>query len=174
MTPHNCSTCLKPIATFVCGLCHEPICKKCTQFIDEDQFSFLPSKSPDLSHSHYCVSCFNAKIAPEIANYNKLMAEAGNIYVFFKGQGKEIRNLNIKRPDILLEVHNCPDYDETILRLAFFAAQGNYNVLVDVEVVSEKIQNGSFQSLEWHGTAIPSYADPEKLSREVHPKYTKW
>lgn len=103
-----------------------------------------------------------------------MIQKAGGIHIFFKGQGKETRNLNIKRPDVLLEVKDCADYDETLLRLAFLAAQGDYNVIVDVEVESEKVQNGSFQNLKWHGTAIPSYASPEKLERQVDPKFTKW
>lgn len=174
MDSQTCVTCLKPKATHQCGHCLSAVCKKCAQFADSDYFSFLREIPPALRYEVYCQTCFDNVVSPEKEAYDKIMESARNIYVFFRGQGKEVRQLFIKRPEIVYEVQGCADYDETILRMAFYAAQDDFNVLVDVEVASEKKYDGSYQTLKWHGKSVPSFADPEKLQRQVDPKFTKW
>ncbi len=68
-------TCGKTKATLQCGICHEPLCKSCTQFLDEGQFSFLPRIPRDLTYHTYCDTCFTAKVATALADYDqKLLA----------------------------------------------------------------------------------------------------
>ncbi|MBY0315070.1 MAG: hypothetical protein K2Q26_06100 [Bdellovibrionales bacterium] len=174
MDSQTCVTCLKPKATHQCGHCHSSVCKKCAHFSDVDDFAFLRKIPATLQHSAYCQTCYDNVVIPEKESYNKILEAARNIYVFFRGQGKEVRQLFIKRPEIVYEVEGCADYDETILRMAFYAVQDNFNVLVDVEVDSDKKYSGSYQTLKWHGKATPSFADPEKLQRQVDPKFSKW
>jgi hypothetical protein len=57
------------------------------------------------------------------------------------------------------------DRDEALLRLAFFAAQGNYNSLVDVELTSEKVRNGGYQTLKWRGVGVPVHVNKKRLFR---------
>lgn len=94
--------------------------------------------------------------------------------VLYKGQGKQVRALLIRKQDAPIKIDNCDDYDELIMRLAFRGAERNYNVLVDVETQSEKIHNGGYVKLVWHGTAIPSHVDPAKIDRELDPRYLRY
>ncbi|HEY8270887.1 MAG TPA: hypothetical protein VIG33_08355 [Pseudobdellovibrionaceae bacterium] len=158
-----CSICQKPKATLECGICKNAICKKCAQFIDEDTFSFLPHIPVEFSTGTFCGPCFDFKVSPEIETYNQTMEAAKEIAVFFNDQGKETRL--VKRLADPVQVVECKDRDETVLRLAFFAAQGNYNGIVDVDVKSEKVKNGTYQTLRWRGTAIPANIDPKKLNK---------
>ena len=163
-----CSSCQKPKATFTCVSCenqgvHTALCKKCVQFADEDLFSFLPKMPGDLVSGSYCQSCFEQKVAPELESYNQTMAKAHDIGVYFDTQGKETRL--IKRLEDPITIENLPDRDETILRLAFKAAQAGFNAIVDVDVRSEKVRMGSYQNLKWRGTCVPAHVDPKKLNR---------
>ena len=51
----------------------------------------------------------------------------------------------------MLTVKDCPDRDETIMRLAFFAAQRSSNAVIQVEVTAEKVRNGAYQTSKWSG-----------------------
>ncbi|MNK82141.1 hypothetical protein D3C87_1019050 [compost metagenome] len=142
-------------------MCAEAVCKKCTEFLAEDAFSFSPYVAPEFSHSTYCRLCYDAKVAPEIEAYNDMKKQAREIFVFFKTESKESRL--IKRLEDPIVVPQCEDREETLLRLAFLAARANHNVIVDVDIVSKKVRMGSYQTLTWSGTAIPSWVNPDKL-----------
>lgn len=159
-----CSVCQKPKATLDCGLCQCSICKYCAQILEEDAFSFSAQIPQDLSHQVYCGPCFDGQIASEIEKYNQIMEKAKDIQVFFTTQGKETRL--IKRTEDPIQVLHCKDRDETILRLAFLAAQAGFNGIIDVNIVSEKIKNGHYQTSQWSGTAVPAHVKPEKLVRD--------
>jgi hypothetical protein len=92
------------------------------------------------------------------------MEKARNILVFMKKQGKETRL--IRRLEDPVRVLNCPDHDQTLMRLAFFAAQKNYNAIIDVDLVCEKVRTGSYQTLKWSGTGIPAHVDDDKLLKD--------
>ena len=158
-----CSSCQKPKANFTCLICESSLCKKCVRFADEDLFSFLPRLPRDVVVGNYCQSCFDAKIEPELQKYNKTMERAREIGVYFDTQGKETRL--IKRLEDPITIENLPDRDETILRLAFLAAKAGFNAIVDVDVRSEKVREGSYQHLKWRGTCVPANVDPKKLNR---------
>lgn len=118
----------------------------------------------EISHTTYCPNCFDNTVAPALAQYNELMEQAKEVLIFSKSQTKETRL--IPRKELPLKVVDCKDHDETILRLAFFAAQAGYNGLVDVHVTSEKVKNGSYQTLKWSGSGIPTYIDEKKLPKD--------
>jgi len=164
MTKLSCSTCNKLKANLVCGICQEAICKKCTQFIDEDAFSFLHKKPKELAATAFCQTCFVQKVAPEIAKYDEMMAAAKNTLVFMKAQFKETRM--IKRLADPISVSECADYDETILRLAFFSAELGYNGIIDVDIISKKIKIGNYQTTVFSGTAIPANVLEERLIKD--------
>lgn len=164
MENFECQSCHKPKASLECGLCSSAICKNCAQFNDEDQFSFLAEIPQELSHSTYCVSCFDEKVAPALAQYNETMELAKDVLVYSKTQTKETRL--IKRKEQPVHVVGCKDHDETILRLAFLAAKAGHNGIIDVQLSSEKIKNGSYQTMRWSGTGIPAHIDSKKIPRD--------
>ncbi len=154
----TCTTCQKPNATFACGICQNTSCKKCVQFLPESQFSFLKNPDPKLLHGTYCPNCFDQHVAPELAAYEETMARARDVAVFYKTQNKETRS--IKRKAESMRVENCDDKDETLLRLAFFAAKANFNTLLDVVITSEKDIVGGYQKSIWQGVGSPVNMDP--------------
>ncbi len=159
-----CTICQKPKAKLHCGICKEPICKNCTQFVDENYFSFCKEIAADLVFSTYCGTCFNLTVEPAIANYDRMLQNAREVSLFYKDQGKETRRMSrVEKPVV---VENCLDRDELILRLAFRAVEEGFNALVDVDLVSQKVKQGNYQHLIWRGTAVPISLEPEKLKRK--------
>lgn len=92
------------------------------------------------------------------------MELAKDIDVFYKQQSKETRLL--QRRHELLKVQGCQDEQETLMRLAFLAAQAGFNGLIDVEVVGKKVRSGSYQTTTWSGTGLPTQVKKEKLLRD--------
>lgn len=167
----TCIFCNKPKATLSCGACNVDVCKSCAQFLDEESISFWKRTPKNLEHAIYCGPCFDAQVAPALEFYNQTMARAKEVLVFFKDQGKETRLF--KRSEIALKIENCPDRDETVLRLAFLAAQENFNAIIDVDLSSKKIRNAGYQTSTWCGSAIPTQVDLDKLHRKVEFLYRR-
>lgn len=164
MSDAICISCRKPKATLECGLCTESVCKKCSQHLNSETFSFLPSIPEELSHSLYCGNCFDETVAPAIDEYEETMERAKGAFVFFKTQRKEIPL--IKKEREVFYVDECPDRDETILRLAFFAAQKDCNAIIEVEVVSQKIRDGAYQTSKWRGEGVAAKVDGAKIDAQ--------
>lgn len=161
MSNKTCSACGKPKANRTCSLCQVDLCKNCTQFLDEGSFSFLRQVPADLSHSTYCDACFSTSVAPALDSYHEVLEKAKNVYVFYKTQRKPIPLLSKAKDRV--EVKSCPDRNETILRLAFFAAEGDHNAIVDVDIVSEKVRNQGYEKSNYRGTGVPAQIDTSKL-----------
>jgi hypothetical protein len=160
----SCCVCQKPKTTLVCGVCQQDVCKSCTVFTEPDQFSFLLKKPEHLNHSAFCSTCYTEKISPEVAKYEATMETAKNILVFEISQGKETRL--IKRKEAKLVVEECPDRDETMLRLAFQAAEKGFNAIIDVDIKSKKVKEGKYQHTMYSGTAIPANVTDNKLVKD--------
>jgi hypothetical protein len=159
MENETCATCLKPNANLTCDVCSEPVCKKCVQFLSEDSFSFLEQAPACLAHKTYCQHCFAENVAPALESYNHAMEAAKNILVFEKSQAKQVRSFSKK--ENLIQVVDCPDHDEAILRLAFRAAKSGFDAIIETEVVSKKVRTGGYQRLVWTATARPTNARKE-------------
>ncbi len=85
--------------------------------------------------------------------YLELLEQAKNVYVFFKKHSVPL----IKRSKTQVSVKDCPDREETLLRLAFLAAEQSFNALIEVNLNSEKVFDaGGYQYLNWSGTAFPA------------------
>jgi hypothetical protein len=160
----SCCVCQKSKTGLVCGLCKEDVCKPCTEFLDADSFSFLKNKPEHLTSGAFCVTCFNNTISAELSQYEATVEQAKNILVFDSTQGKETRF--IKRKEAQLKVEDCPDRDETIMRLAFFAVELGFNAIIDVDLKSKKIKDGRYQHLIWTGTAVPANVTDKKLLKD--------
>lgn len=148
-----CLSCSSPKTLLSCGICELPVCKSCAVYLEENYFSFMKTVPRDLSHITYCHGCFEAKVANALISYDDVMERARNIEIFTKSQGRETRLM--KRAVRPVEALNCPDKQETILRLAFLAAEAGYNGLIDVELKSKKIIVNSYQSTLWNGRGVP-------------------
>lgn len=160
MENSSCYVCQKPKATLKCGICEDAVCKCCAQFIEEDQFSFLPVIPKELQNSTFCGPCFDSKVAPEIENYEQSLIRAKALTVFFKADSKETRKF--KRIEKPLKVRDCEDREETLMRLAFLAVHANFNAIIDVDIISEKVRSGAYQTMKYSGTAMPVSVIPQK------------
>jgi len=150
-----CSSCLRKIASeknFRCGICESLLCKDCAQFQEESFFSFFKEVPKTLSHPIYCASCYAQEVEKAKGPYLELLEKAKEVYVFFEKRAVPL----IRRSKTKVSVEGCPDRDETLLRLAFFAAEQSFNALVEVELTSEKVFNHGYQSLMWSGSAHPA------------------
>jgi hypothetical protein len=164
MSDSTCISCRKPKATLECGLCNESVCKKCSQHLSADSFSFLAEVPEELTHSIYCGNCYDETVAPAMDSYEETMERAKSAFVFFKTQRKEIPL--IKKEREVFKVAECPDRDETILRLAFFAAQKDCNAVIEVEVLSEKVRDGAYQTSKWRGEGQAAKVDGAKIEAQ--------
>lgn len=160
----SCITCLKSKANLTCGLCTGSICKKCAEFVPGETFSFLKTIPPELSHSTYCGNCYGEHVAPAQVSYDETMETARNIMVFMKSQAKETRLIRRQEPEV--KVAACADHDETIMRLAFLAAQLKYNALIDVLITPKKIVEGHYQTTVYSGSGIPAQVHEAKLIKD--------
>lgn len=160
----SCLTCYKPKAHLACGICKSAICKNCTQFVEEDAFSFLSEVPEELRHQTYCVQCFDHQVRPQIDDYNSDMERAKQILIFSKKESKITRLM--KRMDAPFEVKECAGEYEATMRLAFKAVKSNFNVLIDFELSHDKVRNGSYQKLIWNGSAVGVSIEPDKLPKE--------
>ena len=162
MSQPTCATCQKPKATLKCGLCESDVCKSCAQMLADDAFSFLEIVPKELKHSIYCSACYDQTVATELTSYNQILELAKDVNIYFKKQGKETRTL--KRKEKPVKISGCPDYDEDLLRLAFFAAKANYNCLIDVEMSSKKEKLNGYQTTIWSGSGIPTQVSEKQLN----------
>lgn len=149
----HCISCQKTKALIECECCHVDVCKYCAHILPEESFSFFAQKPAELSHRIYCHTCYLNHVEDSLEKYNLLMDQARNVQVYLSNQGKETRL--VKRLEKPFKIENCADHNETMLRLAFFAAEKGFNTLVDVNITSKKIREGAYQKLIWSGTAVP-------------------
>lgn len=148
----------------MCGCCQTDLCKNCSHFLADDSFAFLANVPSELSYDVYCVTCYSQNIEAQLEAYQATLEQAKNVLVFNKKQGKETRL--IKRTEKPVHVRDCKDHDEAVLRLAFFAAQANYNAIVDVDVVGTKVRTGSYQTTLWSGSAVPAHVQAHRLVKD--------
>jgi len=159
-----CSSCDKPKAKLECGLCHCALCKSCTQFVEEGFFSFLAVVPEDLTHTAFCMTCYQTKVVNEIEAYEADMEKAKDIIVFEKDQGKETRG--IKRLEDPLVVTDCLDSKEVMMKIAFRAFKAGFNGIVSFEANATRERNGSYHKVTWRGSAIPAHIDVSKLPKD--------
>ena len=160
-----CGFCQKNKTSLQCGICACSTCKYCARILQADAFLLLAEIPPEFKHGVYCNSCYETRVAAELERYHECLERARNVDCYFRTQGKEARL--IKRVEKPVTVEECFDRDELLLRLAFIAARGNFNALVDVDLVSEKVGKGSYQKLKWRGKGTPSNTNARTV---VHDK----
>ena len=159
-----CGTCLDAKTTLKCGLCDEPSCKTCSHLLGEDAFSYLPVVPEILTKGVYCHSCYESKIAEQHQEYKKTLREAANVDIYLKDQGKETRW--VRRDADPIEIKECEDHDELMMRLAFQAVLGGFTTLVDVDIVGTKVRKGSYQKTSYSGYAMPSKPKESQIMKD--------
>lgn len=152
--PSFCSQCQKPKATLTCETCSEILCKSCAEFISENAFPLLTKRPAEIAHSTYCTACYSNYVLPFIEKYKEIENRAKDIKVFDKTQGKETRL--IKKTEDPITVNDCSEYQEALMKLAYLAAEKNFNTLVDVDIKSKKIRIDSYQTSLFFGSGIPA------------------
>lgn len=139
--------------SFECGICKDLLCKKCLVNLTQPTFSYLKTVPDELKHTIYCNPCYHKIVLPALESYEDTMNRAKSIYIF----EKKITHIPlISRSKQKLTVENCDDRDETILRLAFQAAQLSFNAVVKIELVYEKIRIDGYQTTRWSATGYPA------------------
>lgn len=160
---NTCELCQKPKATLECGACHASVCKSCAEFTDDTTFGLMPEVPAELAHTTYCGRCHDQTVAPALATYQEKVDRARNVSVYFNHQGKETRLL--KRKERKIEVAGCLDEDQVLMKLAFAAAEAGFNGIIDVAVKSEKVRIGTYQTLKWSGTGVPSDVRQDRIAK---------
>jgi hypothetical protein len=164
MQTESCTTCGKSKSLLNCGVCTVSVCKSCAQILPEDAFSFLTKKKPEMAHTLFCNSCFDQHIAADLANYNETMEKAKEVLVYFKSQSKETRL--IRRIEKPISVVDCADHDETLMRLAFVAAQLGCNAVIDIDLVTKKVRLGSYQTQVFSATGMPTNVNMRNIVKD--------
>lgn len=156
-----CKSCRKPKAPYICGVCEEHVCKACTQFLSEENFSFLKVIPPELKHNSYCPQCFDEKVSGPLADYEETLEKAREIFIFSKDQTKQTRL--VQRKEAPYSVENCEDQEEAVMKMSFWAVKAGFNALVDLQYQHKKIIVGSHKKTIWSATAIPVTIDPKRI-----------
>jgi hypothetical protein len=117
-----------------------------------------------LGHPVYCGACHDSEVLPLEEEYRETLERAKDVFVFFKTQRKEIPLT--KRSKLQYRIEACKDRDETIFRLAFFAARDGFNAIIETEVSSRKVRNEGYQTSIWSGTAVPASVDAGKMDAQ--------
>lgn len=160
-----CESCLQPTTSlkqiYHCGLCQKLLCKNCVDFVDEDFFSFWQVVPEELKLKTYCRTCFDQKVRPAKESYTQILTQAREIHIFEKGE-KFIPL--IKKERYKVNIENCADRKETLLRLAFLAAEASYNSVVDVEINYKKVRSaGGYQTTNWSGVGYLAEVRPDRI-----------
>ena len=148
----KCEGCLVTEATHACGQCLKPLCKTCTKFVESSLF-FLMAKLPEeLSRGRYCSNCYEGRIQPALEKYRSIAALAKSVYIVDRPHR---RSLPVTRQtNSPIKVEDCKDREESLLRLAFIAAEAGYNAVLKVKVGAKKIRNEGYQKMSWHASGF--------------------
>ena len=157
----TCPRCSAPRVSNACGICTTVVCKECIEFVDGVTFSYMSVVPDELKHTHYCMQCYNTTVAPALANYRSIMSRAKKVFIIDKPQRRPLPVT--KQFKKAIQVKDCPDREETVLRLAFRAAELGYNAVLKTNVIYKKVRNAGYQKMIWEATGFPADLDPVKL-----------
>jgi uncharacterized protein YbjQ (UPF0145 family) len=122
------------------------------------------SKIPDvLRQGNVCPACFDQQVRPHQLRMEELLEKAKDVYFLTKAYPGYVRV--IQKHTKRVSIDDCDDRRETIVRLAFFAAELGCNAIIEAEVDSKKVSMGKYQSSRWFGSAMPAKIDGEQLER---------
>lgn len=160
MEANKCETCLKNTTSIQCDSCHCLSCKKCSHFINENNFEFQSLLPEELRGKTFCTNCYNNEFEEKFLKYEDILMRAQEVTVYEKKLSSKTRQ--IPRSEKAIRVVDCPGRKEAILQLAFIAASRDFNTLVDVDLVYKKIANGSYKAKIWTAVGVPAYVEPRR------------
>ena len=132
-----------------------------------ENFSFQKKVPEELTHSAYCMHCFDEKVAAPLEAYNQKMEKAKDIILYSKEQTKLTRLL--KRKNAPYKVEGCEDEQEAIMRMSFMAVEDKCNCLIDIEIQTKKIISGSHKKTVFGATAVPINIIPGSIREHLDP-----
>lgn len=157
-----CKTCRTILNTvdYHCGLCFEPICKKCAVFTVET-FDYLRRVPEKLTHPCTCSLCYDQEIAKPTEEYLERVEQSKEIIIFSKNESKQTRLFSRKEPAYVVE--DCDDEEDALRHMSFWAIEDNFNCLIDITYAKKKIVIGSHKKFIWTGRGIPVNIDTKRL-----------
>ncbi len=162
MSQEVCNSCSGTKNVQTCVYCKKQVCKKCYEFVSEEEFSMYPKIPKSLVFGPVCTDCIIDKIQPERQIYEELCDKAKEVYFLTKNYRGNVRIL--ARHTKRVAVEDVPDRREAILRMAFMAAQLNFNAIIEAEIKDKKTRTSDgYQSTLWSGSAMPAKVDGEHL-----------
>jgi hypothetical protein len=132
----------------------------------EGTFSFRKEVPIDLQHDYYCQGCYASTVEPELESYAATMEAAKGVFFFFDTQKKPIPVLG--KGTAPVEVAECVDRNETILRLGFQAAEQGFNAVMGAVVEGSQVRNHGWQKTAWRGRGMPAQVDAERLEKHLY------
>jgi hypothetical protein len=161
-----CCNCRSPKTEEKCELCGEDVCRTCLRRLSTDAMAFEKIRPEKLRFSRYCDRCYGQEVEPVLEQYEGLVERAKDIIFISKAYRGQV--FALKKASKPVEVTECPDRDETVMRLAFVAAKEGYNAIVEAEVTSKKVRNQGYQKSVWSGRGVPATLDEAKLNRDAY------
>ncbi len=152
MEKAQCESCFSAKTVLRCHKCGNPSCKKCSCFVDEDEFDFLSLLPEEIGGQTFCPGCFNSSISGILDEHREFLRKARAVDVYGKDQKRETWLFQRKEP---VSVKDCDDREETLLRLALLSVRKGFDIMVDVDIKSEKVGKGTYKKLIWSGVAFP-------------------
>ena len=161
--PSLCASCRTPTSDSLCGVCQEPVCRKCRIFLANDQFPLAPELAPELKHTYYCGVCFGEHVEPFEAEYASCVEQAKQINILYRNSKSTLKV--IRKAVHWIEISDAVDRDQAIMKLAYTCAKGGYNALIDTEITSHKVRNEGWQTSLWRGRGLPAEIRSYELER---------
>jgi hypothetical protein len=160
----TCAVCGGPKAPKTCGLCEASICKTCQEILGSEAFLYMNPIPENLRHVSYCVRCYDEQVAAPLAAYEAMADKARNVYFLTQDYKGYVRIMS--RHKIRISIDDCDDRRETILKLAYRAAELGFNAIIQSRVESVCVNApGGYQSSRWKASALPAIIDGEQLER---------
>ena len=131
--------------------------------MESEAFTYMSKVPADLAHARYCPRCYDAKIAQAVIDYEAMVEKAKDVYFLTKAYPGYVRVLRKHTKRVVVE--DCADRRDTIVRMAFFAAELGFNAIIEAEVESFKTRSHGYLSSRWKGSAMPAQIDGEQLER---------
>ncbi len=158
---NTCAACHSTKKVEPCGVCQTLVCRKCTQFLEKYSFPLISPRPIELNEKAFCGPCYVSKIGPIESEYNQIAAKAAKVLVWNKAKAEQTRLMD--RTEKHLEVSDCEDERDVLMKLAYLAVKDGHNALIYTKVVKKQVRNEGYQTSRWSGSAIPTTVDESKL-----------
>lgn len=144
---HRCALCHSEKNLRSCESCDSPVCRDCITHLEPERFRFHPTPPKLWRKKHFCLNCFEEKVAPELAHYDEMVEKSEEITIVSKAFRGQVPC--IKRMQEPSHVKDHLDLKEAVAHLKFLAAWEGFDAVVGVENFSTKVRRHGYQHMEW-------------------------